>query len=1052
MLYGLVPSLTRNAVYPPENTALSKWLLDEAGGATLVDARGTQDGTYNGTPSYSLNPMAVGSTGKSVGLAASSGAYLQVPDNAAYHLAAGTLTFIFELAAVSAQQILVSKEGPNVVGSLTVDVSGGQLRAYIYSGTLPVDGFPFPTGAGTIAANTAYRLTITWGPRGAEMWLDATLIGSAPTVTTGLTLNTEPWFFFRYNNGQVPATGAIDDIELHTVQLTGVQIAALPAAQSITLPSPPVIATPIVPRMDTFLVNDDMPQYATAGSGRIFVSPTGNGSGADPNNPGSLSNALSGALGPVAGGTAIILRQGYYSAPNGLTVPNGTSAASPVTLVAYPGEWAVFCKTIDLTKIPGHPQAPGRTAQVAWTLWNAAYNIWRIPYVIQTTSFQGNAMGVFLEAGIAHKLLPYDNVSDMMQAQSGNLNGDLRDSVGAPQTRHMWWCAGVAQGDSNGGTAIAAGQTHWLYIRYDRPNWSDVGWVDPTVGAWPDDDRWHLGVEGQTTAPRWFSRSNPSDFRTGRPVLPNPKNLVPNSNGDFPGGNNVDRNPNDAKMFAASCTTVNLLSGGSFVRLGSGINSIGYRYIASGRSNYELHRGIHHTQAGIIQGNCANMTFHRCRMFLGSHRLIGSMAVQKYDEFANPPNQGWQNTNNGHSAAIIQGGTSSNLTFDNCLIEGYHEFLVSDTSNVGPINGLRLVNCCIMHIFDEFSQCKHAAINRWETGYCYFRGVSPNIGQNFQDVATQSPFGSQYFHHCIVDNRLPRASFDPPRLIAGSNVAVVRAAQLASSEKSYNNTLISGIDGIVERIGGWGSGSNSQIVLAANATTRLQYNEVFNNIIACHDNKRYYNNEGGVSRVQSDGVELGAVSGYSNHCGYRDYNCFSRHGTPPASGSSNYINGKWKNNRSDTAGSGNFPSFAYIHHVPAGESTFTGYNGRGSQFLLFKGSAEYNATTQPIPHPTGAKWEDNSTDENPQLPSCGQAPGTSFPANRMDYRPRNIAQVQAPATPPSGGAAFNADWWTSPILLTSYGATPVPINLTPSAFKGALDPSGSTCPVGVQNP
>ena len=69
-----------------------------------------------------------------------------------------------------------------------------------------------------------------------------------------------------------------------------------------------------------------------------------------------------------------------------------------------------------------------------------------------------------------------------------------------------------------------------------------------------------------------------------------------------------------------------------------------------------------------------------------------------------------------------------------------------------------------------------------------------------------------------------------------------------------------------------------------------------------------------------------------------------------------------------------------------------------------------------------------------------------FPSSQLDYRPQALAVVGAPATPPS-----ETNWWSSPGW-TSYGATATPFNMAPSAWKGALDPSGSTVPVGVQNP
>jgi hypothetical protein len=90
-------------------------------------------------------------------------------------------------------------------------------------------------------------------------------------------------------------------------------------------------------------------------------------------------------------------------------------------------------------------------------------------------------------------------------------------------------------------------------------------------------------------------------------------------------------------------------------------------------------------------------------------------------------------------------------------------------------------------------------------------------------------------------------------------------------------------------------------------------------------------------------------------------------------------------------------------------------------------------------------FEGNGTDVKPTMPSLDD-----FPASRFNYRPTATAAVTVATTTSLSGV----NWWSTP---PSWGATYFPWNdgamtLAPSAWKGALDPSGMTMPVGVQNP
>jgi hypothetical protein len=95
---------------------------------------------------------------------------------------------------------------------------------------------------------------------------------------------------------------------------------------------------------------------------------------------------------------------------------------------------------------------------------------------------------------------------------------------------------------------------------------------------------------------------------------------------------------------------------------------------------------------------------------------------------------------------------------------------------------------------------------------------------------------------------------------------------------------------------------------------------------------------------------------------------------------------------------------------------------------------------------TGPGFEANGTDERPEMPSV-----TDFPSDRFDYRPAPTAAV----TVATSSSLSGADWWSG--AGPSWGREDFPWNdgatsLAPSPWKGAVDPNGSTMPVGVQNP
>ena len=915
--------------------------------------------------------------------------YATIPANhPAHELSALTISFYYQPNGAAAKHILFVAGNGSQAGDFSIELlTNGRLRGYHVGQDSTLRFFESTNGiTGTnLQVGTAYRIDATFGPAGAKIYLDG-----VPLTDACIAANTNGW-----NNSRVkylgtwvdgttsPAEGAFDHLRIWGSQLSDAQIAALEDAQEVTLPEPPAATTLEVPDVGVWLPNDDM---ALPGTGTLrYVSPTGSGIGGT--SEGAAGN-LHSTLAACSAGDTVVCLQGYYSAPNGLTFPAGSSATNPVTIMAKPGAWAVLCQDTNFLNLGLVDAGAGEGSSKTWTLHDAATNTWRIPY-------SGGASllnGVFFQGGMAHMLFPYPSLTALMSD---------RDSGGSkPQTRDQYWFSGLAV---SGGFA---------YIRLDRPNWSDMvsssgGTVDGTYGAWPDDGRYTVGIENGGS-PTWFSRSNAGDFRTGRPII----------------GQGL--NPNNLRIYIAAHGSARLLnqSSGNFTRLGSGMNSMGYTYYTTGKGSHEIHRGCHYIRGFFIStldSNVSNITAHRARFFgTGEHRLQGSMAVMKYNSFLNPPDRMLEASHrNGFlNLPFNANNTATNLTFDNCTICYYHEIMVGDE----PLNKVRFVNCTFHMVYDEFSQHQNEKLSQVEVGYCYMRDTGIfNGGGGETAPGTQSPFATEWYHHNIMDQRCPRSAWTNRRPSGGTS-SIGRDIGAQAASKRYNNTIIFNPDDGPARSGAYGWCGNQEMVTAP--TALAQYDEVFNNIIIRHDTKRY-NGEEGAAPARTDAAEYGMLhknsSGTINKC-LRDYNLYYRDvPVDPSTGS--------LRNKKYEGVSGRYFTTLNFDYV----RTNTGLEP-GS--VVFHGSVAQGESGV-----SGKRWEVNGSDANPQIPSVD-----SFPTDRMDYRPQNTGAVGASATPPSG-----ANWWTSPGW-TSYGATAVPFNMAPSPWKGALDPNGAAFPIGVQNP
>ena len=128
--------------------------------------------------------------------------------------------------------------------------------------------------------------------------------------------------------------------------------------------------------------------------------------------------------------------------------------------------------------------------------------------------------------------------------------------------------------------------------------------------------------------------------------------------------------------------------------------------------------------------------------------------------------------------------------------------------------------------------------------------------------------------------------------------------------------------------------------------------------------------------------------------------------------------------------------------------------GAGQTLRTFNSIAEWKANSE-FEHSklSGSKriayapgWNGNSTDSKPTLPSID-----NYPTDRFNYRPSATSEV----TVATSGSLSGTNWWTSPPSAwgaTYFSWTDSGLTIAPNGWKGALDPSGSELPVGVQNP
>jgi hypothetical protein len=481
----------------------------------------------------------------------------------------------------------------------------------------------------------------------------------------------------------------------------------------------------------------------------------------------------------------------------------------------------------------------------------------------------------------------------------------------------------------------------------------------------------------------------------------------------------LSEDPNDYLIHLFRVSSINAaFKTGQWIKVGPGINSCGFRE-AVGASNTWIDRGTHLTWRFGVRpsesGNhLTNVYCNRARFSDGS-KLHVSRGEWKFG--------GW--LEGGFRSAWLLANASGSLSHiycKDCTISDYHELFVSGWNNNGHI---RWRNCTIARIYDDGIQALMST-TRVEVGYNFFYNAAyGGMGENVDELSDANP-GGWFIHHNIMDARQERCTDWGTQAHPGA-LYIPHSPDDNRPVRQYNNLFIWGPD--TENEFGIGMEHSSQGDGGNNTSTVMH--ECFNNILLrvfLEDTKRYDPDGGGGASAYSDSFAqdrsdfvLGTCTRYSASESNElfDYNCYWR----PSSMS---VDALLKGHRRGGIGQTrrDFDTLAaWKAHAEFEHSKLSGAR-RGAYAPGFDG---------------------NSTDGKPTLPSIDD-----YPNSRFNYRPAATSVV----TTATASSLSGANWWSTP---PTWGATYFPWNdgeksLAPSPWKGALDPNGTTLPVGVQNP
>ena len=957
VLRAAIPGAALAQTWP---TLISLWKFDEtsATGGVFADS-----GPAN-VPMGIVGTWADLSTGALVQGIGGTSAYTNgsghatIPANdPAHDLSELTISFYYQRNSAAAKHILLAAGDGTEPGDFSIEVlANGRLRGY-HVGQDGVLRF-FESSSGIIGTDlqvgSAHRIDLTLGSLGARIYLNG-----VPLTNAFILANTNGW-----NNARVKYVGVFTnglsapaDGAFDGLRIWGQQLNSAQIATLEPAQSITLAVTPqqlSVPSLAEWLFSDESTPTPTK---YVSNQHRGNGSGSSPANAQEVQAALSSAS-PGQTFLAVCQTPGtieFWSYPNGLTFPSG-SAGNLITLQARQGDGVVISAGEDFAgaRNPGS----GFWTQSGLSADDISKKIWR-----SVGTFSGgaqNMMGFWIEFDTPHQIV---RASSMTNLRAPYGTEDSPTNYSGPMVHK----------DTDGR----------VYIRFQRPH----------PGKYSRDNKWSV-----QTFPGY-----PEAVSNGQLVYP------------------ISENPNDyvIHLFRVSSNAVafNPGSSGHHIKIGAGINSMGYRHAFRGANAIRGDRGLHLTWYLFVEASSTGNTkddyfFNRTRCSSGC-KLHVSRAEWKFG--------GWLEPIRDSCFQMVNSDTLSNFYWKDCTIGHYHELFVG----ANRVNRVRFRNCTFVSILDDGFQT-HQNINRWEYGYCYFyNSAYGGCGTSGTEGDATVP-GEIFMHHNIVDLRQERgtnwrAQPHPHFLYAP------HSPDGRSPWKTYNNLIIFGPDS-EEEFGPFlmhcPNNTDNTLTGAANM------HEVFNNILlrvflegtkrydpaVTNPNARYsdiFTNRSDYVIGGSSGSFTRYSANFSNEL--QDYNLYWR----PAGLSTdplikNYVRGK---NQSQS-------SYTSIANWKA-----------SSEFEHSKLSGSFRGAYAP-------GFDGNSTDTKPTLPTID-----NYPADRFKYRPAATSAV----TVASPGSLSGANWWSG--LGPTWGRDYFGWDgLAPDAWKGVLDPNGSDMSVGVQNP
>jgi hypothetical protein len=320
------------------------WRLDESDGTTIIDETEIiQNSTYFGSIEFGLEPIVSGSTGTSIGFNGTN-AYGKIPHRAKFATPEGTVVFAVQADSISGQHMLLAKDdGSKPIGGLTVDITDGRLRAYFRDGARAAVWLPDPGGAADIQANVAHHVALTWGSRGAELWLDGALVASNAGLAVGLASNTVDLLIAAYPGPVAFGDVVMDEIAWFDRQLNAVQIRSLAKPHTIAHAGPAGVGIQL-PLFGYQSISDPVPP------GAVWWDPTNGSDSHDGSSKALAKQTFAAAEALVAAGGTIVAAGGaagsttYHSVPSTIAPTKSGSSGSYITLMGEPGTYVVLCR------------------------------------------------------------------------------------------------------------------------------------------------------------------------------------------------------------------------------------------------------------------------------------------------------------------------------------------------------------------------------------------------------------------------------------------------------------------------------------------------------------------------------------------------------------------------------------------------------------------------------------------------------------------------------------------------------------------------------------